>query len=424
MEQDVGSHSLSVWRVSATLAWRYLWRSYRRTSIMLLAIAVAVWAMIFMIAILRGMVNEMVDTSLHNFLGEVQIHHPDYLDDPSVVNSMPPPSGKLLSALEQSGAHWASRLRVPSVVSSERESLGVILMGVQPAREAGLSRIASQISRGRFLESGDDQGIVIGAKLARRLDTDLGKRIVLMSQDRNNNIADRGFRVVGIYRAELEATEEQFVFVGLGTAQTLLGVDEGVDEGEGGAISEIEIQRGDYRNADSLYRQIQPAAANLDVKSWQQLDTYLGTMIGVMDGFVLVWIIVMFLAMSFGLVNTLVMAVFERVREIGLILALGMRPSAIVRQVLLETLYLLLLGLLMGNLLAWLTLWPMRDGVDLSSMSEGMAMMGVGTTLTPALYTDDLVMSNVIVIVLGLLAGLLPAIRASRYDPVRALNKI
>jgi len=143
----------------------------------------------------------------------------------------------------------------------------------------------------------------------------------------------------------------------------------------------------------------------------------------VQDGFALVFIVVIFLALSFGLVNTLVMAVFERVREIGLMQALGMRPGLIMLQILTESLMLLALGLLIGNLTAWLSIKPLESGIDISSVAEGMEMMAMGATLYPALDYRDMVLSTVVVIGLGLLASLLPAWRAARLDPIRALAK-
>ena len=154
-----------------------------------------------------------------------------------------------------------------------------------------------------------------------------------------------------------------------------------------------------------------------------ELDPYLGMMLNVMDGFVLVWMVVIFLALSFGLANTLIMAVFERVREIGLMQALGMRPGMIVLLIVLESLLLLLLGLLMGNLLAIASIWPLRDGIDVSAVARGMEMMGAGSTLYPALNASDLLLANAVVMLLGLLTSLLPAWHAARYRPVEALAK-
>jgi ABC-type lipoprotein release transport system permease subunit len=143
-----------------------------------------------------------------------------------------------------------------------------------------------------------------------------------------------------------------------------------------------------------------------------------------MDGFVLVWMVVIFLALSFGLVNTLVMAVFERVREIGLILALGMRPSSIFAQVVVESVFLLTLGLLAGNLLAWLTIIPIQDGIDVSIVAEGMEMFGYASVLYPEMTLHDVVLANIVVLVLGFLASLSPAWRASRYEPIEAITKV
>ena len=134
------------------------------------------------------------------------------------------------------------------------------------------------------------------------------------------------------------------------------------------------------------------------------------------------WIIIIFLALSFGLVNTLVMAVFERTREIGLIQALGMRPSMIVYQILLESLLLLLIGLSIGNALAIASVLPLESGLDISAVAEGMAMMGASSVLYPNLTLADMILANVVVIILGILTSILPAWRAAKLNPVQAIN--
>ena len=400
-----------------TLAWRNLWRNYRRTLIMLLAIALGVWAMIFMSALMRGMTDQMVRNGLNTLPGEVQVHHLDYRRDPSVVNSMAPPEGALLDVLELPPVvAWAGRVRVPAVISSERGSRSVLLLGVDPEAEEALGSLPAEILEGRMLEGVDDRGLVIGASLARRLETELGKRVVIMSQDPDNNVVDRGARVVGIYRARLQGSEDRFVYAGRAVVQEMLGIGE--------QLSEIALTGDDYRHVDDWYPRIVAAAGSeLEVMSWTQLDGFLSSMLATQDGFTLVFMIVVFLVLSFGLVNTLVMAVFERVREIGLMQALGMRPGLILGQILLESLYLLCLGLALGNMLALATILPLASGIDISGVAEGMEMMGMGTTLYPALYLQDMLMSTAVVVVLGLLASLAPAWRASRLDPVAALNK-
>ena len=403
--------------VMLRLAWRNLWRNYRRTLIMLAAITVGVWAMIFMTALMRGMVDEMVRNAIRALPGHVQIHHPGFRDDPSVANLVSPPDEALRAALDgEDVVAWSTRVRVPAVISSERDTRGVILLGIEPEREKDLSFIAEDMAEGRFLESRDDKGLIVGRKLLERLDTELGKRVVVMSQDPDNEIADRGFRIVGVFESKLPSTEESFIFAGEQTVQKLLRIDD--------RVSEIAVLGEDYRNVEGLHEEIARAAGPaVEVLPWYELDRYMGTMLSVMDGFVWVWIVVVFLALSFGLVNTLVMAVFERVREIGLMLALGMTPRNILSQIVAESILLLVLGLAVGNVLAWASIEPLKGGIDVSIVAEGMEMMEASSVLYPALYAKDMILANVIVLVLGFLASLSPAWRASRYEPVQALTK-
>ena len=347
-----------------TLAWRNLWRNHRRTLIMLAAITVGVWAMIFMTALMRGMVDDMLLNGIRNLPGEVQIHHPEYRDDPSINNSIAEPDTKLLKALKLANVKvWTSRVRVPAVISSERDSRGITLIGIKPESETQIGFDKASIIEGRFLKDSSDTGLIIGAKMAERLETRLGKRVVVMSQDPDNNIADRGFRIVGIYKAKIASLEEINIYAGLATVQKLLKLEN--------KVSEIAITGDDYRHVDSWYQEIKKAVdVNLQILPWYEVDTYLGTMMTMMDGFVLVWVIIIFLALSFGLVNTLIMAVFERIREIGLMQALGMRPSMILYQILMESLLLLLIGLLLGNVLAVSTILPLQGGLEVSVFAQ------------------------------------------------------
>ena len=404
--------------IVSLLAWRNLWRNHRRTLIMLAAITVGVWAMIFMTALMRGMVDNMISDGLRALPGHVQVHHPDFRDDPSVDNLIKVRDAEIEKRFAAAGIdNWASRVKVPAVITSERDSRGVQLFGIDPAREHRISFVADDLSDGRFLSDEDDDGIVIGAKLAETLETGLGKRVVLMSQDPDNEVADRGFRIIGLFDSGLDTFEETMVFTGKHALQRMLKIDD--------RVSEIAVLSDDYRNVAPLALRVEGVfGPEEEVLPWTELDSYLGSMLKVMDGFALVWIIVIFLALSFGLVNTLVMAVFERVREIGLMMALGMRPSVILAQIVVESLLLLLIGLAAGNVIAVASIEPLKGGVDVSVVAEGLSMMGVSTVLYPKLLVSDVVLANVVVVVLGFLASLSPAWRASRYEPIEAITKI
>ena len=404
--------------VLGRLAWRYLWRNHRRTIIMLSAVSVGAWAMMFMMALTRGMVDQMISDGISVIPGHVQVHHAGYLDDPSITNRIPLSDAELAERFADAGfTAWASRVRVPAVVTSERESRGVTLLGIDPDAEREFSFVDYDAVDGRFLESAEDNGVVIGAKLATTLETRIGKRVVLMSQDPDNDIADRGFRVVGLFHANMESFEESFVFIGKRAAQRMLRI--------GDSSTEVVFVGDDYRNVEPLYERVSALVDDgVRVSRWTEVDKYLGSMLKTMDGFMLVWVVVIFLALSFGLVNTLVMAVFERVREIGLMLALGMKPSMILGQIILESMLLLGVGLLIGDVLAYATVRPLESGIDISIVAKGMEMFGASSMLYPKLYLKDVLLANVVVLVLGFLASLSPAWRASRYEPVEAITKV
>ena len=279
-------------RVVTLLAWRNLWRNHRRTTIMLMAISVGVWAMIFMTALTRGMVDQMITDGVKALPGHVQMHNPNYLDDPSITNLIPLSDEALAEKFDNAGFKaWASRVRVPAVITSERDSRGVTLLAIDPVAERQMSFVDYDEVEGRFLENSEDQGIVIGRKLANTLETEVGKRVVIMSQDPNNEIADRGLRVVGLFTASTGAVEEAYVFMGKKTAQKMLGV--------AGATTEVAFLGDDYRDVEPVYEAVmREIDGTVDVNRWYDVNTYLGSMMKVMDGFVLVWVVVIFLALS------------------------------------------------------------------------------------------------------------------------------
>jgi ABC-type lipoprotein release transport system permease subunit len=402
-----------------TVAWRNLWRNHRRTLIMLTAIAIGLWGMIWMTALMRGMVDQMIDSSISTLSGHIQIHAEGFLDDPSIERSMSPARDNpaLLALLDSPRVtHWSERIRVPAVIRSERDVFGVTLVGINPQQENGLSFIADSVTEGEYLADTHDSHVLIGRKLLERLETKPGRRIVLMSQDPDNNIAERGFRIGGIFDTDLQATETSYVFTGIETARALLKM--------GNGVSEISLLGPDYRNLDALAADVRAAAGEADTKTWLELDTYMASMLDVMDGVIFVWFGIIFLALSFGLVNTLLMAVFERTREIGLLQALGMPPGNILTMVLVESVIMLLIGLAAGNLLSWLTILPIQDGIDISAVAAGLEWAGMSSKLLPAVKSPDVLLANAIVLLLGIAASLFPAWRASRKVPVEAITRI
>ena len=403
-------------KLLTVLAWRNLWRYPRRTIIILFAIAIGVWSMLSLAAFMRGMMEQYVNNAIGNLVAHIQIHAPSYRDDPVIEHSMPPPTEPLLKVLNEADIKgWAARVRVPAVVSSERESIGVTLVGIDPVQEQGLSFIAHTVTEGRYLESLDDKGIILGRKLVERLETRLGKRVVLMSQNDSHDIAERGFRIVGVFDTKMEETETQFVFVGRQRLQKMLGMQDN--------ISELAVLGYDRDNLKTVVQKLRAAAPEQDVEDWQTLNPLVMVIVNVFEGFLLIWYLVVFIAVAFGLVNTLLMAIFERTREMGLFQALGMKPRWIVGQVLFESLFLLSMGLIIGNLMSFATLLLTAEGLDFSRYAAGYEMAGLSSLIYPVLSLSDVVISNVLIIGLGLVASFYPAWLASRYVPVEAITR-
>lgn len=399
----------------ATLGWRNLWRHPRRTLMILFALALGVWAMIALAAIVRGSMEQTLDKSILHLTGHVQVHLAAFRDDPVIEHRFVPPPALETALAGADVTAWAQRVRVPGVIASERESAGVTLVGIEPERERGLSFIPGAVTEGRYLDSAGEPGLLLGRRLAERLETGLGRRVVLMSQDVDNRVADRGFRVVGIFDTQPRQMEEAYVFIGRATAQRMLRL--------GDHITEMALMTPDRDRLEALLAELRAAVPALDVQPWTVLEPLLVLTRKITDVILIIWYAIVFAAMSFGLINTLLMAVFERTREFGLFQSLGMRPAHILGQVLVESLILLALALAAGNLLAAATVYALRDGIDLSAVAEGMELVGVAPVIYPAWSTGDMAAANLLVIVLGLAASLYPAWRAARHVPVEAITR-
>jgi ABC-type lipoprotein release transport system permease subunit len=403
------------------LAWRNIWRNPRRTIVILIAVIIGVWSMVLLGALMRGIAVGMVKNGIATLTGHVQIHHTGYRDDPAIENSIADTQAveRALIELLPPGAHWSGRVRVNAIVNNARHSSGVTLVGIDPTKEAKVSFIGTAISRGRYLGPNDSDGIIVGEALLEELETKIGRKLVLMSQDTDQAIASRAFRIVGAFKAEMESTEKQFVFVTLATAQKMLKLGAGISE-----IS-ILLPQG-YENLE-VYHHLKSALPpdKFEVHNWQELLPFQTAYLKILDGFMWFWFLIVFVAMGFGVVNTTLMAVFERMREFGLMKALGMKPWLILREVLVESFLLLICGMLIGNFFGFLSIYALSaSGIDLSALAAGAEYAGMTRIIYPAVAIKDVMVANLTVLLLGLLVSLYPAIKASRFTPVQALTHI
>ena len=398
------------------LAWRNLWRNARRTLITFAAISVGVWSMLVLAALMQAWGASAFESAIRMLTGDGQIHASGYLDDPTVEHRLAPPAGALRRLLDSPPVTaWDARVRVPAIVQTARENAPVTLVGIDPAAERGLSFIPDAIREGRYLDGVDDPGVVLGHKLAQRLRTGLGKRVVVLSQSASGEIAERGFRVVGLFSAEQEQNETGFVFVSRATAQQMLKI--------GDRISEVAFVLNDIQRLPSFLEALRVAAPQLDVVSWSEIDPFTQAILDISDGTIALWTVIMFILVAFGLVNTLLMAVYERTREFGLVQALGLRPRLLLLQVLLESTFLVGIGVAAGVAAGLLTVFAFHNGLHLGALAQGAALWGIGRTLYPVINVPETVYIAAFVWLMGVVTSLYPAWRAAHDVPVATINK-
>ncbi len=401
------------------LAWRNIWRNPRRTLVIMTAVIIGVWSMVFFGAVSRGMLNSMLENGKSILTGDIQIHAGGYKEDPSIDNSIggEVPLERVLAAKLPQGAMWTSRIRVSAMVSNARHSTGITVVGMQVEREKKISFIGDGLFEGDYLAADDDRGILVGRALLEKFETRLGHKLILMTRDTEGEIASRAFRIRGVFRSEMEATEKSFVFITMAAARELVHLDAG--------ISEVSIRLPDQDRVVPVARQLQNKLKSYycQVETWQELLPILKAYVDIFDGFMYIWYVVVFVAMGFGIVNTTLMAVYERTREFGLFKALGMRPWWIIRSVITESIFLLLAGIMLGNLLGIVCVWIFaRTGIDLSMFAAGAEYIGMSRVIYPHLVAGDFLAANTTIFFLGLLVSLYPAAKAARFTPVETMR--
>ncbi|MFP4476070.1 MAG: ABC transporter permease [Desulfatibacillaceae bacterium] len=404
----------------AQLGWRNIWRNPRRTLVILCAVVVGVWSMILLGGTMSGMYESMIENALSRLTGHLQIHHPDYRNDPVVDNRMENPDelARQLDTALPEGSKWAPRVRVAAVAQNARHSSGITMVGIVPERERGVSFIPDSVVDGRYLEEGDGHRILIGKALADKFETGLGKKIILMSQGADDEIRSRAYRIAGIFDAEMQSTEEGFAFVTSSSARDMLRMDDD--------ISEVAVWLPEREMTPEVVEVLRAELGErYEVAGFRELMPLITAQIGVWDTFMILWYLVVFIAMGFGIVNTILMAVMERIREFGLLKALGMRPYSIVVSVLWECLFILGIGVVMGNLLGFVSIWALADtGINLTALAAGAEKFSIPRIIYPIIRAGDVLLANGVVLVLGMLVSLYPAVKAARFTPVEALTHV
>lgn len=402
-------------RIFVPLAWRNLWRNPRRTGITLIVVSVGLWSILFFNSFIQAWMQSSKDAALRLLIGSGQIHAVGYMDDPSIETLMEPPDGALQAALNGAEIRgWTTRLAVPGVIQSEYKTLPTMIMGVRPEAELRLSSIPEKLIEGRYLQGDIDDTVILGLHMVERLKTGLGRRVILMSQNTEGSMSEQSFEVTGIYDAD-QGTEDIYVFTGLKAAQIFVGLDN--------QIAQIAVSLPDESAVELVFADLAGATPGLDVRTWKQLNLFLASTDTFMGVFIFIWLGVVFSLMAIGIVNTQLMAVFERTQEFGLLRALGMKPGRVLLMVSIESALLIGVGVIIGMVLAALTIWVLYDGIDLSAFAKGLEMFQGGDVIYMKYDLAGFALFSALIWMLGILVALWPARRASKCSPVEAMRR-
>ena len=407
--------------VTWLLAWRNLWRHSRRTWLTVGAMVFCNILLVFLISLQLGSYQMMIDGTLSAFTGHAQIQHRDYLDEQRMRQSVPAVVGLAVRARAALGVETvAARGEAFALASSEERSFGILLAGVQPGYEPGVSTFPGLVRQGRYLQGNDAQEIVVGSVLAQNLKVGLGDELTFLGSGLDGSFAAAVAVVVGIVDSGIEDLDRSVAQVPLGWFQQVF------DMGDHGHSVVVRVPGLDaVPGAVAQLNALLPRGEQLLVLDWDALQP--GLRQAITSDMASAWFMygVLIVLVAFSVLNTQLMSVLERTREFGVMLALGMSPSRLARLVAMETLLMSGLGLALGVLCgALLTGYLSYAGFTYPGMEEMAARFNMSERMYPQVSALSLLWGPLTVFTGAMLAAIYPALRLFRLQPVAAMRAV
>lgn len=406
------------------LAWRNVWRNPLRSLVVILAIAIGIWADLFMTGFATGMVRSYIDGSIAHLVSHLQIHHPDFPRERDVRFAVSE-SDRVAEVLggEQAVRAFSARTLASGMINSAKGARGVQIRGVDPKQEDAVCRFREGIVEGSYFDAGNGHQILIGRALAEKLQVKLHSKVVLTFQDLDGNITTGAFRVMGIFTFGNTPFEEANVYLKRAALWELLG---GSDRQASPApVHEIAVLCVDAAPAFDLQKTLQHRFPGLLVQNYREVAPDLQLYESQMKSISLIYLVIILLALIFGIINTMLMAVLERFRELGVLMAIGMNKLRVFWMIVLETLLLSLLGAPIGLLAGTLTVqYFAKHGLNLEAFARSMNEYGLDTQVYFALQGKTYWEVPLLLLATALLAAVYPAWRAVRMRPVTAIRRL
>lgn len=404
------------------MAWRNIWRNWRRTTISLVAIVIGLTLLVFADGLYGNIGQAAYGNAVRVYGGNLQVHAPGYRDKANRLPLLPVEDADRV--VQVAMAHpevllASKRINTNGMVNESGETHPVSITAIQPSVEAPISLMAENITAGRFLQDDDVDMILISKALADDLEVGVGQRLTLAGRRKDETMRQRAMTVAGIFNLGLGEAEKGLVYINLSDAQTLYNLRD--------QATEVTISLHTLGMEDQVLGELQTSLPGYEVDSWLTLNPALTESLAFSQQMVTIFGFILILIACIGILNLMLMAVFERTREMGVLAALGLKGRQIMGLFLLEGALIGIVGAVVGCILGWLIILAFNasGGYDMSAyadLGELYALMGdaIYASVSPA----GILQQGVIVAVMTTLASLIPAWQASRKEPANALHHI
>ena len=408
--------------IDVKMAWRNIWRNPRRTMLTICAIAFASLLLVFMLSFQFGSYETMINTSVKIQTGHLQVQAEAYQEKKNIRLVVPDPAeiAQVIDAIPTVEA-YTFRGQAFSLISSNERTYGVVVTGIDPVGEAQVSRLKSLIREGAFLSKEDTHQALVGKLLARNLRVQLGDELTLIGQGRDGSIAATVVQVKGIFSSGISEFDRSAIQIPLQTFQDVYSMQ--------GAVHEVVIIADALRNIAAIKTAIQAAMSSLKLKKplavldWDELMPGLRQSIEMDLVSGLIFYLLLVLVVAFSILNTFLMAIFERTREFGVLMAIGTTPGRLTKVLLIESMTLTFIGIVTGILIGSLiTLYFQAHGIDISGASELLSQFGITGRMYPKLSWLSAISGPLAVLIITFFAALYPAIKVRRLRPVEAMR--
>ncbi len=401
------------------MAWRNIWRNPTRSWVVIIAIALGIWAAIFMGGFATGMINSYIDGAISTVVGHVQIHNPDFVEEKEAKYVLEDPEHLMQSLGAQDSIQaYSIRSVANGMIASSSATRGIQIQGVEPEAEAAVRALDEKLMEGEYLQSDKRNPILISHRIADKLKLKIRSRLVLTFQDAEGEIVSAAFRVAGIFDTKNNIFDDGHVFVLRTDLNRLMNIGDN-------AAHEIAILLKDNQAVAKVLPNWKAQLPDALVEPYYDIAPELRLYESQMSSISMIYLSVILLALVFGIINTMLMTILERFRELGMLMAIGMNKLKVFLMIVLETVLLSFVGVPLGLLGGWATVaYFGKYGLNLSAFSESMQMYGMSDItyfdLDPNVYWQ----APLMLAVTALLASIYPALKAIRLKPVEAIRKL